>query len=49
MNKLRSLFVMLVLLALALLPLQTAQAQGLALPDRDGGRDHRLQLCAERR
>lgn len=37
MNKLRPLFVMLVLLTLALLPLQTAQAQGLALPDRDGG------------
>jgi len=28
---------MLVLLALALLPLQSAQAQGLALPDQDGG------------
>lgn len=37
MNKLRPLFVMLVLLTLALLPLQAAQAQGLALPDRDGG------------
>jgi hypothetical protein len=37
MNKLRPLFVMLVLLALALFPLQAAQAQGLALPTQDGG------------